>query len=299
MQTEYFRAFVALAHTLHFARTASQLGIGQATLSQRIAVLEAKIGGELFSRAQRRVSLTPAGECLLKEIEPVLDQLDAALRNTANIAQGTIGELRVGATSAALVNLLPQTLEKMSQLHPAIRVQIQEHSSMTQERLLLSGEIDVGVLHTPIVAQDLRFELIDQTPMDVALWADHPLAKCAAIEIDTLSDSRVLLPFAKSAPHLIGRIHAVLSQASCDVLFDEHHCAPNALLPMVAARRGIAFVPGHTKQMKFPGVTFVSIKGAPLRLGLATAWRVGERRAAVRHFARVAAMVAEASALPH
>ncbi len=296
MKTQSLQSFIALAGTLHFARAAVQLGMGQATLSQQISGLEAEIGAQLFQRDNRNVCLTPAGEAFLTDAQAAVALLNAAAVRARFIARGEVGELRVGATSAALLELMPAVLETLAQQYPSLTLRVQEHSSMVQEQMLLAGELDVGVLHTPIVAGGLRHDSLGDEPMCLALWDEHPLTELNEIPIAQLDGERLLIPLRNSAPLLVGRIEALLATAGCEVHMEEQHCAPATLLALVAARRGLAFVPGQSRHMRRPNVVIRRLLGAPLELGLATAWIDGDKRATVHTFVRTARLASLSTA---
>ena len=76
MELRQLRYFAALARELNFSRAAEILHISQPTLSQQIAELEGELGGPLFNRNRRAVSLTSAGEMLLENVEDMLYQID-------------------------------------------------------------------------------------------------------------------------------------------------------------------------------------------------------------------------------
>jgi DNA-binding transcriptional LysR family regulator len=58
-------SFVARVDEGSFTRAADRLFVSQPGLSQQIAALEKELGGSLFSRLPRAVSLTPTGRALL------------------------------------------------------------------------------------------------------------------------------------------------------------------------------------------------------------------------------------------
>ena len=62
MTIKQLRAFLAVAHTLSFAQASERLAISQPALSLAISGLEEALGGPLFMRTTRHVSLTPEGE---------------------------------------------------------------------------------------------------------------------------------------------------------------------------------------------------------------------------------------------
>jgi len=74
------QTFIAVAQEQSFTRTAAKLGISQSALSHTIRKLEAQMKVRLLTRTTRSVSLTEAGEQLLRNIAPRFDAIEAALR---------------------------------------------------------------------------------------------------------------------------------------------------------------------------------------------------------------------------
>jgi len=90
------RVFLTVAEELHFGRAAERLQLNRSRVSQIINTLEARLGGRLFERTSRRVSLTPVGGQLLADIEPLYRQLQRALERTRESAAGVTGAMRIG-----------------------------------------------------------------------------------------------------------------------------------------------------------------------------------------------------------
>jgi hypothetical protein len=73
-----------------------------------------QIGGALFERSSRRVTLTPLGEQLRAEVAPAHAALSRALRHAQESARGTTGSLRIGftiTTGGYLLNRLVRQFE--------------------------------------------------------------------------------------------------------------------------------------------------------------------------------------------
>jgi DNA-binding transcriptional LysR family regulator len=70
-------AFLAFARARSFTRAAAQLGISQYRLSQTVRALEEKLGVRLLARTTRSVAPTEAGEHLLRNVSPHLEQIES------------------------------------------------------------------------------------------------------------------------------------------------------------------------------------------------------------------------------
>ena len=64
MDIRSLRLFCHLATSLHFGQTSAALHVSAPTLSRAIQRLEAEVGEALFTRDNRKVQLTPAGQSL-------------------------------------------------------------------------------------------------------------------------------------------------------------------------------------------------------------------------------------------
>ena len=68
MNQTQLKVFTAAAENRSFTKTAEQLFITQAAVTQHIQALEAAIGCELFDRRKRPMRLTPAGKTFCRPV---------------------------------------------------------------------------------------------------------------------------------------------------------------------------------------------------------------------------------------
>ena len=116
------RAFEAVARRLSFSAAAAELHLTQPAVSRQIRGLEDELGAPLFLRGTRHVELTSAGESLLRSVAPLLDRLDATVRQIRTAR----GRQQVGLTtfaSFASLWLLPR-LQEFQRLKPGIDIRI-------------------------------------------------------------------------------------------------------------------------------------------------------------------------------
>jgi len=122
------RAFEAVARRLSFRAAAEELHLTQPAISRQIRTLEEELGAALFLRGTRHVELTGPGETLLRSVAPLLDRLDATVRQIRT-AQG---RRTVGVTtfpSLASLWLLPR-LQDFQRVHPGIDIRISATDAM-------------------------------------------------------------------------------------------------------------------------------------------------------------------------
>lgn len=189
------RAFEAVARRLSFSAAAEELHLTQSAISRQIRALEEELGAVLFLRGTRHVELTSAGATLLRAAAPMLDRLDATVRQI-RVASG---RRHVGVStfaSFATLWLIPR-LHGFQRLHPDIDIRI----SATDVLLDLDDpELDValrychpddappgsielfGEVLTPVIGQRLAGEA--QRGLAPPLVRPADLARHALLEED-------------------------------------------------------------------------------------------------------------------
>lgn len=155
MELKAIRLFVALADELHFGKAAKRAGVAQSVLSLQIKRLEDRLGAPLFTRSTREVRLTDVGVVFREEAEGVLRRTDQALRAADAAVRGRGRLLRIGATSAVELSNIMSCIATFRAQRPEVQVLIRELGTVDQEAALVSGDINIGLLHPPLDQTDL------------------------------------------------------------------------------------------------------------------------------------------------
>jgi len=122
MEIRHLRYFVAVAEKLNFTEAARSLHIAQPPLSVQIRNLEEELGCSLFSRLNRRVELTPAGNRFLKDARVVLEQADRAILRIQDEAAGRLGAMTIQYSDGALSDAITRRLRKFLRKHRGLRL---------------------------------------------------------------------------------------------------------------------------------------------------------------------------------
>src|SRR4051794_23197583 len=109
LEVRQLRYFVAVAEELHFGRAAARLAMAQPPLSRAIRELERQLGVRLLERTTCQVSLTAAGETLLRDSRVALDAMTAAARRARESGRSAPA-LRLALKADYDAGLLPHIL---------------------------------------------------------------------------------------------------------------------------------------------------------------------------------------------
>lgn len=152
------RAFVLIAESSSFTRTAELLHLSQPALSYTIRKLEESLGLQLLARNTRMVELTPAGRHFLAQARRMLRDMEDAVRDARETLALTRGIIRLGALPTAAASFLPQAIAAFAQLHPGIEVHLRDGRAGEILGWLQSGEVEAGITSSPAEGLSLNFE---------------------------------------------------------------------------------------------------------------------------------------------
>jgi LysR family glycine cleavage system transcriptional activator len=144
LSLDLLKGFEAAARHLSFTRAADELCLTQSAVSREIKTLEGQIGQPLFSRINRGLRLTEAGQVLYRAVGEALTTITAA---TDRLTPARRGQTLAITTSVPLASMwLAPKLQRFLDLHPEVDVR----SIAANERLDLERErIDVGIRWAP------------------------------------------------------------------------------------------------------------------------------------------------------
>lgn len=284
-------AFLKLATELHFGRTAERLGLPQPRVSRIVRGLENEVGGALFERTSRRVSLTPLGAHLQDSLSKPYAELKTAFNEARDKARGVDGVLRIGALATTTGPALTRLMEAFQRRVPNCRLLLSEVESFDPYRTLRASKVDVLVTWLAIDEPDMvAGPVLDLLPRVVIVAARHPLAKRSSVSIEDIADygvpwaeapfpaalMDVLNPQATPSGKSIQRIHPVKSMIE--------------IAQAVASGTVVHITLDGLALFQRPDIVSIPVRDMPpLPLGLV--WRQADENQRIRALAKAAAIV--------
>lgn len=146
---ELYKVFYYVASSLSFSEASKALYISQSAVSQSIKTLEKKLGQPLFYRTTKKVSLTPAGELLMKHIEPAINLIHRGEETLSDDAAMQFGQLHIGASDTICRYFLVPYLEQFHKAYPQVPIRITNATSFGCVELLEQGNVDLILVNYP------------------------------------------------------------------------------------------------------------------------------------------------------
>ncbi|EOU2461879.1 LysR substrate-binding domain-containing protein [Vibrio navarrensis] len=271
MESKQLKQFVAVAEHRNFTRAAEALHIAQPALSVSIKRLEQSLGVTLFKRDDKQIALTTEGQTLYQHAKRVVQQLHDAELAINELKGLEKGEVRLGAPSMMGSYFFPEILMAFKSHYPNLKLTLIEAGTQSIRRMLLEGELDIGVITENDLPQDLETDHLFSSQMMAVVGSEHPLAE------------RTSLSFAEFFRHELvmfksGYFHRdFLDHFSAQHGIEMQYSFETNLLPLIlkivkrefAITALLQLVTEHESGIK--GVPF----DPPVTLNLALAWRRG------------------------
>ncbi|MBX7443788.1 MULTISPECIES: LysR family transcriptional regulator [unclassified Arthrobacter] len=255
--------FIAVAEELHFGRAAERLNMTQPPLSRQIQKLEKIVGAELLERDNRKVELTSAGHAFLDEARRLMALAERAPVAARRIASGRSGMLRIGFTAASGFSILGPLLEELSSIIPEVDIELEELVTGDQLAGLLTGELDLGLARPPFDRETFDSHLLYRESMVLAVPDGHPLSALGRdIMPEDFRDEPLIMHSPTQARYFYDLVVRMFPIRHANVVHTVSQIL--TMVSLVAAKRGLAFVPHSATLLGIRGVEFLPLEGGDL-----------------------------------
>ncbi len=143
---------MAVAEHRSFRRAADLLGITRSSLSHTVRGLEDRLSVRLLHRTTRSVSLSEAGDGLLKRLAPLMSDLDAVLGDVAGEQGRPMGELRINGSEGAIRLLLQDIVPEFMARYPEVSLDLVAEGRLVD---IIEQGFDAGIRLGEAVPQDM------------------------------------------------------------------------------------------------------------------------------------------------
>lgn len=139
---EAMAIFARVVERGSFSAVARELGLSQPTISKQISLLEKRLGGRLFARSTRQLSLTDEGQRYYDHCRQILAAVDQAEHSFKTGQERVAGSLRIASSgSFGRIQIAPR-LHDFLQRYPGLSIDLQ----LSDENIdLVSEGIDVAI----------------------------------------------------------------------------------------------------------------------------------------------------------
>lgn len=187
MNTIQLECFVQVADNLNFRRAADELHLSQPTVSKQVSSLEEELGGALFVRNTRKVSLTALGASFLPDAREILRLSYAASERARKRAEGA--DLAIGYSDPNDLLRLAPVLDRLRRECPAFHVTLSLGSRDSNVEKLSREQLDIvlGFKSASREASNVLFRPLRTDGLSCIVRKGSPLAALDEAGLDEVA----------------------------------------------------------------------------------------------------------------
>jgi DNA-binding transcriptional LysR family regulator len=242
VELRHLRYFLAVGEASNFTKAAARLRVAQPALSRQIQDLEEEIGVSLLRRSSRGVTLTAEGKLFLEQVRELLKQADASVEKVRALARGQYGELHIGYAAVPTTVILPPTLAAFQKVAPDVKVVLHDFSSDELISGLRNGTLELAIMVEPTAEQTtgIEFEVLQTSPLGVAMSATHPFARLKSIQLKKLAAEPIVGLSRKDYPEFQRFIDRLFASVAVKPQIAVECDSMSSLITEVEAGRGVS-----------------------------------------------------------
>ncbi|MBY7971647.1 LysR family transcriptional regulator [Vibrio fluvialis] len=193
METRHLKHFATVARNESFTQAAQELHIAQPALSISIKKFEQQLGVVLFKRDERKVTLTHEGSVLLEHATRILQQIEDAQLAMDELKGLVKGEVRLGAPSMMGSYFFPEIVMAFKSHFPNLKMTVIEAGTQSIRKMLLSGELDIGVILNHDLPPDLEVDPLLSSQMVAVVGKEHEMAQRKQVEFKEFFEHELVM----------------------------------------------------------------------------------------------------------
>ena len=193
MDTKPLRYLIAIAEQQSFTKAAQCLGVAQPAVSMAIKKLESDLGLMLIHRRDRNISLTDEGQKLLQHARRIVQACDEALLEMSELNELAQGEVRVGIPSMMGSYYFPPILMAFRHQYPTLTLKVIEGGTWQLQKMLESGELDLSVIVSESLPDNLATQPLIREEMLVTVATDHAFSELESVTPEAFFEEELVM----------------------------------------------------------------------------------------------------------
>lgn len=187
-QIEYI---VAVERNGSFVTAAEKCFVTQPTLSMQIQKLEEELGIKIFDRNHHPIVATDMGKKILEQAKKVIFERDKIDELIMLQKDEMIGSLNIAIIPTVAPSIVPSTLKSFVKKYPKLDISITEMTTSQIITKLKEGEIDFGILSTPLYEKSLKENILYHEPYVLYAAKGHKLLSKKTIAPEDLDPNEI------------------------------------------------------------------------------------------------------------
>jgi len=177
----------AVARMGSITDAARHLGVSQPSISATLKQSAQAIGFPLFRRERGRLTASAETVALLPELDRILENVERIGTLATDLRTGSAGTVRIAATPAVAISILPAAITAFSLRHPLVKVIVETVLSVGVVGVVSGGKADLGLVMSPEKVHGAKVVDLYRADLVCVAPVGHPIARSAFASPEQLS----------------------------------------------------------------------------------------------------------------
>ncbi len=187
LEFKHLKSIVAIAEEGTITAASTRIALAQSALSRQLNELEDALHIKIFERDHGGMTLTPAGESLLRFAGELLQTRIDIIQAVQAIHQATMQPFRLGFTPFVEHQVLATVCDSYRDLFPKGSIQPENGDTDGVIRRLMAAELDAALVTLPLLPDGYCIQPVMHEPLVVCVRKDDPLAEQAELPAEALN----------------------------------------------------------------------------------------------------------------
>ncbi len=267
-------AFVTLARTGSYTKTARELFLTHSAISHSMRALESEVGCLLLDRVDKKVALTEAGEAFLHHARRALQESQNARAAIESLNKWGFQRLRLGVGPLMSATFLPRVLTELRQEHPHLLIEMLHWSSEDPISFIEANRVELLVGEKTQFEHEIEFISLLDGRYHLIVPSDHAWAKLGHAVRSELPKEPCILGRQQSPGRRLIEKYFALESITLNIVAEIEN--PEVIKEMVGAGLGFGILPECFVRAELSVGSLVSL--APGKRDLWQSWGLFQRQ---------------------
>ena len=193
MEIRHLRLIKAIVEEGSITKAIDKLHLTQSALSHQLKEAEYQLGTKIFLRANKKLTLTKAGEKLYEIANEILDKLSETELQIKQMVFGEFGEIRISTECFSSYHWLPSVIKQFHDLYPNIELKIVTEATHYPLQKLLDNVIDIGIVSDQIKDDKIKYLELFQNEVVMAVSENHSWATKKYVVAEDFANEHLII----------------------------------------------------------------------------------------------------------
>ena len=244
MNFNQLQYFIEIGKLKSFSKAASALRITQPALSLQIQKLEEEIGYRLLDRSRKPMQLSEEGKIFYDKALEIVKLVDQLKDVSIELGESIKGRLTIGIIPTLAPYFIPLFIEELNRKFPELVIDIREILTESIIEKLKTGEIDAGILATPVETKNIVFQALFYERFFLYVSGKHPLSERNKIDISSINTNDLwYLQEGNCFQNQVNSICQLANNLYSGQTFTYRSNSIESLRRIVESKSGMTFIP--------------------------------------------------------